>query len=348
MLTAVYTVLVFCLIISIHELGHFVVAKLTGMTVHEFSIGMGPKLFSFSTSKTAYSLRLLPIGGYVKLEGEDEQSDDQNAFCNKSAVQRLLVLVSGAFMNFVLGFVIFVVLFSVSGGITTNSVGSVIKGSSFSENGILPGDKIIRLESNDKRSIIHDYNDINYFLTRNGSKSVIFTFKRGDNIFEKILSPTSVEGYKGKLFGFSPEVVKPVPGNVIPASFRQSVFVVKVVLTSFSDMIRGTVSISDMSGPVGIVREIGNAAEEGMKHSFLTGLLNVLSLSALISINLGVVNLLPLPALDGGRILFILIEIIRGKAIDKGKEGYIHFVGFALLILLMIAITFFDIGKLLS
>lgn len=348
MLTAVYTILVFCLIIAIHEFGHFAAAKLTGMTVHEFSVGMGPKLFSFTTSKTAYSLRALPIGGYVKLEGEDEKSDDINAFCNKSPITRLFVLFSGAFMNFVLGFVLFCVLFFSSEGIATNKVGTIIPDSAFSLSGIEVGDEIIKMEGENYSSAIHDYNDVNYFVSKNGMTKTNITIMRNDEVFVVETEPSVIQGQQGKKYGFKPMVIKPNLLNVITASYRQSVFVVKIVISSFADLLTGKISLSNMSGPVGIVNEIGNAAKEGMAYNFIRSLLNVMSLAALISINLGVVNLLPLPALDGGRIFFILIELVRRKPINKEKEGYVHFIGFALLILLMIAITFLDIGKLIS
>ncbi len=348
MLTAVYTILVFCLIIAIHEFGHFAAAKITGMTVHEFSVGMGPRLFSFTTSKTAYSLRALPIGGYVKLEGEDEKSDDINAFCNKKPIARLFVLFSGAFLNFVLGFVLFCILFFSSEGIITNKVGTIIPDSAFSLAGIEVGDEIIKMEGENYSSAIRDYNDVNYFVSKNGMTKTKITIRRNDKVFVAETEPSSIKGYEGKLYGFKPMAIKPNLLNVITASYRQSVFVVKIVISSFADLLTGKISLSNMSGPVGIVNEIGNAAKEGMAYNFIRSLLNVMSLAALISINLGVVNLLPLPALDGGRIFFILLELIRRKPIDKEKEGYVHFIGFALLILLMIAITFLDIGKLIS
>jgi len=348
MLTAIYTVLVFCLVIAVHEFGHFATAKLTGMTVHEFSIGMGPKIWSYSSKNTDYSIRIFPIGGFVKLEGEDEKSDDVNAFCNKSPWKRILVLSSGAFMNFILGFVLFIILFSCSAGITTNVVGKLIEGSAFENSFVLEGDKIIRMEGAKYSTNVYDYNDINYFLIKNGDSQAKITFERDDQIMVKTVKPAAIDGYEGKKFGFQPLVVKPNFSNVITSSVRQSLFVIKIVVNSLVDLFTGKVNISNMSGPVGIVREIDSAAKEGMAYNLLRSLLNVMSLSAIITINLGVFNLFPLPALDGGRILIVLIEVIRRKPIDKDKEGIFHFIGFALLIALMITITFFDIGKLIS
>ena len=347
MLTAIYTILVFCLIIAIHEFGHFAVAKLTGMTVHEFSIGMGPKILSFRTSKTSYSLRLLPIGGFVKLEGEDEKSDDRNAFCNKKPWQRLAVLFAGAFMNFLLGFVIFAILFSIS-GITSNVVGMVIEGSAFEQSGVVSGDKIVCMEGEDYSSKIYSYNDISYFISKNGNNEAKITFERAGKTVTKIIKPAYLSEYEREMFGFQPLRLEPRFWNVMTSSYRESLFVIKVVISTFADLLTGKVSLSNMSGPVGIVNEIGTAAKAGLAYNMLQSLLNVMSLAALISINLGVVNLLPLPALDGGRIMFIIIELIRRKPIDKEKEGIFHFIGFALLIVLMITITFFDIGRLIS
>lgn len=251
-------------------------------------------------------------------------------------------------MNFVLGFLIFVLIFSCLEGIRTNKVGKVVEGSAFEDAGILAGDEIICIESsNGKSSDIHSYNDIQYFMSKNESDSLVVTFRRDGKIFEKTIVPRYDESLKAKIMGFMPLVEKPVFSNVISSSYRQSGFVIKEVLDTFKDLFTGEVSFSNLSGPVGIVNGIGSAAQAGMSVSLLAALLNVLSLAALISINLGVVNLLPLPALDGGRILFIIIELIRRKPIEKEKEGMFHLIGFVLLIILMISITFFDIQKLL-
>ena len=339
MLTALYTILFFCLIIAIHEFGHFFTAKLTGITVHEFSIGMGPKVFGGFRGGTQYSLRLLPIGGFVRMEGEDSESDDPNAFGNKNPWQRLIVLAAGAFMNFVLGLVLFVIIFAQSKGFYSATVGSIIDGSAFQKAGMLPGDRIVYMQSDAYKSAVHNYDDISYFIYKSGDKKADITFVRDGEKYVKSIKPAYIESQKAVLFGFKPKVVSANAARVIEYSLRKSFFVVKLVVSSFADLVKGTVHMSDMSGPVGIVREIGSATKVGFTA--------VLSLAALISINLGVVNLLPLPALDGGRILFILFEIVRGKPIDKEKEGFIHFAGLVLLLLLMAVITYADIVKLL-
>ena len=358
MLTAIYTIIVFCLIIAIHEFGHFLAAKLSGVTVHEFSIGMGPRIYGFEKGGTNYTVRALPIGGFVKLEGEDEESDDPNAFGNKNPWQRFCILAAGAFMNFVLGFILFLIIwvlctfafwiiyhslfevayFNLFNGCLKEIIVSGFFGA-IVDAGIKAGDTIVRMEGKSFKTKVHNYNDIVYFTYKNGDNSADITFKREGKVFEKNITPKYTETEKRVLFGFSPKVLKPTVGRVIVSAYRQSVFVVKVVVSSFVDLIKGSVRVSDVSGPVGIVNEIGTAAK--------SGILDVMYLAALISINLGVVNLFPLPALDGGRILFVFIEIIRRKPVDRNKEGVIHLIGFLLLLVLMAVITYADIMKLL-
>ena len=337
MLTAVSAIVVFCVIIFIHEFGHFITAKMFGMTVHEFSIGMGPKVFGFSRGGTDYSVRALPLGGFVRLEGEDGGSEDANAFCNKSRFARFVVLASGALMNFVLGFLIFVFVMSQQAGYRSSVVGEVVSGSAFAEAGVLEGDRIVKMSGDSFSSSVRDYNDITLFVYKNGTNSADITFEREGKRFTASVTPKYSEAEGRYLFGFSPQIEEKTFSGVFKYAYYNSVYVVKAVVLSLTDLIRGMVSVSDMSGPVGIVGEIGNAAKQG--------LLSLLVLAALISINLGVMNLLPIPALDGGRLLFIIIEIIRRKPIPADKEALVHAAGFALLVGFMLVITFFDISK---
>lgn len=338
MLTAVSAIIVFCVIIFIHELGHFLTAKLFGMTVNEFSVGMGPRIGGFKRGGTEYSLRVLPLGGYVRLEGEDGDSEDKNAFCNKSKIARLIVLAAGAFMNFVLGFLLFAIIMSNAASFATNKVGTVLEGSAFSDAQIQPGDEIISMHGKSYSSKVRTYNDITYFMYKNGNENAEIIFRRDGKEFGVNTAPKYSEENGRYLFGFTPMTEEKTFHGVVRYTWYQSLFVIKVVLLSFVDLIKGSVPASDISGPVGIVGEIGNAAKNGI--------LSLINLAALISLNLGVVNLLPLPALDGGRILFVLIEIIRRKPVPAEKEAMVHALGFVLLIALMLVITFFDITKL--
>ncbi len=339
MLTAIWALLIFCILIFIHEFGHFITAKLSGMTVHEFSIGMGPKLISFCKKNTVYSLRLLPIGGYVKLEGEDGDSSDPDAFCNKSAPKRFAVLFAGAFMNILLGFVIFIIIYSSAGSFASNRIATVLPGSAFEQAQIVPGDRITRMEGDMYSTNIRSYRDVSMFISLNGEAPAEITFKRGETAFTKRITPIYNNDEKRALFGFSPAEEKATPISVMYQSFWQCVFVIKSVFLSIWWLIMGVVPASSMSGPVAIVSEIGNAAKMGWQ--------SVLNFAGFISVNLGVMNLLPIPALDGGRILFLLIEKIRGKKMNPEHEGFVNFVFFALLIFLMIAVTFSDISKLI-
>lgn len=337
MTTAISAIIIFCLIIFIHELGHFISAKLFGMTVHEFSIGMGPKIFGWTKKGTQYCLRAFPLGGFVKLEGEDGNSDDPGAFCNKGKFARFVVLSSGAIMNFILGFFLFVIIMSFAQGFVTNKIGTVLSDSAFSKADILPGDVIVRMDSDVYSTSVRTYNDITYFSFRNGDNPADITFLRNGEKFIKTITPLFSASENRLLYGFSASVEEKTFVGVIKHSFYQSIFVIKVVVNSFVDLIKGTVPASDISGPVGIVGEIGNAAKNGI--------FSLINLAALISLNLGVVNLLPLPALDGGRLLFVIIEFIRRKPVPPEKEAMVHGLGFFMLLLFMLFVTFMDISK---
>ena len=340
MLTLVWTLIIFCAIIFIHEFGHFAAAKLVGVTVHEFSIGMGPKIFGFTKKETLYSIRILPIGGYVKLEGEDGESDDEGALCNKKAWQKFLVLFAGGFMNFVLGFLIFIFIVSNS-VITSNVIDSVHDGFEMKNQGFAPGDKIIAMEANGKTQKIRSYNDIMLFNIKNGETDANITVLRNGEKITKFVKVKSLEDGR-KIFGFTPKILPKTFKNVIVAAFDRSIFVIKLVFLSLWWLVTGKVALSSVSGPVGIVTEINSTVSEGT----FVGFLNTLSLAGLISINLGVMNLLPIPALDGGRIFFVIVEKIIGHKINPEKEGLVHFIGFALLMAFMLFITFSDVIKL--
>lgn len=338
MLTAIWAIIIFSLLITVHEFGHFITAKKTGITVHEFSIGMGKAIWQTQKNGTVYSLRILPIGGFVKMEGEEGDSDDEGAFCNKSAWKRFIVLFAGAFMNLVTGFVLFVILVSMSSPIASTRVGEVLPDYPFATAGIEVGDRIVKIEGENYSTKVNIYGDISFFKFRNGDGSANITFERSGEYFTRHIEQKKDAETGAYIFGFVPASESLGVWGTLKNAFYQSVFTVKMVVESFGMLITGQVPVSDMAGPVGIVKEIGSAAK--------TGILNVLNLAALLSINLGVANLLPIPALDGGRILFLLVEIIRRKPLKAEHEGMIHFIGFALLMMLMVFVTYSDIMRL--
>lgn len=337
MLTAICAIIIFSLLITVHEFGHFITAKKAGITVHEFSIGMGKAIWQKHKNGTVYSVRILPIGGFCKMEGEDGDSTDDGAFCNKSAWKRFIVLFAGAFMNIITGFILFTLLLSLSSPIASTRIGEVLPEYPFFEAGIQVGDRIVRLEGENYSTNVNIYADINFFKFRNGDGGVNITFERDGEKFTKYIAQKKDAETGAYIFGFVPMTETLGIFSIIKNAFYQSVFTVKMVVESFGMLITGRVPVSDMSGPVGIVKEIGSAAK--------TGILNVINLAALLSINLGVANLLPIPALDGGRILFLIVEKIRRKPLKPEHEGMIHFIGFALLMLLMVFVTFGDIMR---
>ena len=334
-MTLIYAVLIFGVLIFVHELGHFTVAKSFNMLVHEFSIGMGPAIFKRKNGETLYSLRALPIGGFVKLEGEEGASDNPRAFCNASAAGRILVLASGAFMNILLGFFIYVLILSFASSIATPVIEDVIASSPAAEAGLLKNDRITGVGG----AKVHIYSDVTLELYLNGSNPIDITVDRGGEKLTFNLIPEEDSGRY--IIGFKAKTEKPDFKNVLSGAFYNTIFIVKAVFISLRELILGRIPVSEMSGPVGIVGEISEAAKYGI--------LEVLSLAALIAVNLGVMNMLPLPMLDGGRVVFVLIELLRGgKPVKPEIEGYVHMIGFILLIALMLFVTYSDVLKLLQ
>ncbi len=331
-------VLLFGLLIFVHELGHFLAARLFGIRVHEFSIGMGPAVWKKEKGGVLYSLRLLPVGGYVKLLGEDESSEDAAAFGNKHPLARMLVLFAGGFMNIIAGLLVFLLVFSFVGETYVPEIDRVVAGSPAEAAGLMPGDVIVEIDG----SRVHIQNDVTLALMKNGGKETPVTVRRGEEKIRVSLTPAYSEESGGYILGFYPKIMEMTPALSVKTAFYNTSFVVKLVIYSFTRLISGGVKLSEMAGPVGIVSEMQSAASSAMP------LLSLLNFMGLIAVNLGVMNLLPIPALDGGRIFFILVELIRRKPIKPEHEGFVHFIGFALLMLLMVLITFSDIQKLFA
>ena len=333
MITIISSIIIFLLVILIHEFGHFIVAKMNGVSVLEFSIGMGPKLFQRESNGTLYSLRMLPVGGYCQLEGEDEENDSPNSLNNQSPLVRLKVILAGAIMNFILAFILLILLMSVSR--VSTEISGVIKDSPAYSSGIQTGDKIVSINGkniNDGEELLENIKesqgDLNIRVIRDSQSKNIKVTPRLENNVRKI-GVNFQEEYNIKNFS----LIKGFKKGVI--TFLN----LTGMLYKFLGMlITGQLGLGGVSGPVGVVKEIGNAAK--------TGVANLIFLLAYININLGVFNLLPIPALDGGRAIFILIEMIFGKKISQEKEGYIHMVGLIMLLALIAIVTIKDVIKL--
>lgn len=333
MITIISSIIIFLLVILIHEFGHFIVAKMNGVSVLEFSIGMGPKLFQRESNGTLYSLRVLPVGGYCQLEGEDEENDSPNSLNNQSPLVRLKVILAGAIMNFILAFILLILLMSVSR--VSTEVSGVIKDSPAYSSGLQTGDQIVSINGENVRDgeellkrIKESQGDLNIGVIRDSQSKNIKVTPRLENNIRKI-GVNFQEEYDIKNFS----LIKGFKKGLI--TFLN----LTGMLYKFLGMlITGQLGLGGVSGPVGVVKEIGNAAK--------TGVANLIFLLAYININLGVFNLLPIPALDGGRAIFILIEMIFGKKISQEKEGYIHMVGLILLLALIAIVTIKDVIKL--
>ena len=333
-------ILIFGLLVVIHEGGHFLFARLFGVTVNEFSIGMGPKIFSRKSKKTgtAFSLRAFPVGGFVSMVGEDEESEDENAFCNKSVLKRFIITAAGAIVNITVGILIMSVLIASSPQLYGTCVAEM-KSETVSESGLMAGDVIVSVGG----ARVYTANDLVYQIMRRGIEPCdIVVIRNGEKIVvERYQFPVIQE--EGSYFGepdFYVSAEAKTPGNVLKHAFIRSFSSIRMIWEQLFDLVRGRYSLKSVSGPVGVTKALGEAA----KSSFG----DMVYLSAFISINLGVVNLLPLPALDGGRLLFLLIEGVRRKPISRKVEGYIHFAGLALLLILMAVVTFKDIFGLFS
>jgi len=332
MITAIAAIFVFLMVILFHEFGHFIAAKSVGIKVNEFSIGMGPKVFQKKKGETKYSLRLLPIGGYVSMEGEDEKSDDPRSFNKASPLARIITVSAGAIMNFILAIIVLIIV-SFNVGTPTTTVEETIENSPAERAGILNGDVIKSINNIE----VKDWNSIVNTISNSSpdEEITISIIRDGENITISMI-PTLSEEDNRVIIGIIPKYERSISA-AIAGGFKETGQMFQVMFDFIRMLFKGQVSTKDLSGPVGVIYTIGEAAKYGI--------INLLYLLGFISVNLGVFNLFPLPALDGSRIVFILIELIRGKPISPEKEGYVHFIGFILLMLLMAVVTYTDINR---
>lgn len=335
MITLISSLLVFLLVVMLHEFGHFSIAKLSGIKVNEFSIGMGPKIYQKQKGETFYSLRALPVGGYVAMEGEEENSHDPRAFNNVSIVKRMAVVLAGAFMNFVLAFIAFTLIFSIV-GYGSSEIEKVISNSPADKAGIQSGDLIIKINENK----VKDIYDINSIISKNQKEEMDFQINRGGNILNVKIKPEYSVQNQMYLIGITSKLDHSILKSISLGANR-TLEMSKLILKSIKMMFSGSFKMEYLSGPVGVVQLIGSESSKGF--------LNFLQILGLISVNLGVFNLLPIPALDGGKFLFLLIEALRGKPIDEKIEQGLSLIGISLLFSLMIYVTIFnDIGRLFN
>jgi len=343
--TVLIAILVFGLLIFIHELGHFFVARAAGVRVNEFALGMGPVVFKVVRGDTQYALRAFPLGGFCAMEGDDEESHDPRAFCNVGIGRRIAIIVAGSAMNVLLGLALLAVLTSQQDLLGTTTVAGFKEGA-VSSAYLQPGDEIRRVNGHRVRTD----NDLVYeFMRDRDGVMDMVVLRGGEELSLKGVTFDMYELEDGTRFiavDFMVAGVRKTPVGILTNSVNWTGSVVKQVWGSLVDLVTGRYSLNQLSGPVGTATIIGEAVGDAIDKESGVGIKPLLSMVAFITINLGVFNLLPLPALDGGRLLFLLLELVRRKPVNPKYEGWVHAVGFMLLIGLMLVVTFNDVIKL--
>ncbi len=335
-------IFLFGVLIAIHEFGHFSFAKLFKVKVNEFSLGMGPKLISKKKGETAYSLRLLPIGGFVSMEGEDEDSEDDRAFNKKPAWQRFIIVAAGAILNLILGVVVVAICLSCSDLVGTREVHSFYENATSQQTGLQVGDEILEING----TKVYSFKGISFNLVRDSDNKLDMTVRRdGEKVELKGVTFKQFE-FDGRQYIEQDFIIvgeKPNILNVTKNAFLDSASIVQMVRLSLVDIVSGKYGIKDISGPVGTISAIAESTAEA--EDFGDKMLTALTFLSMITINVGVFNLLPFPALDGGRLFFILVEMIRRKPIPAKKEGLIHTIGMVILLAFMAVVMVSDIIK---
>lgn len=350
MLKTLAIIFAFGSMVMIHELGHYMVAKWIGVKVIEFSFGFGPKLVGYQGKETLYALRVIPLGGFVKLHGMDAEVDangkaviapinDARSFMNKPVWQRMAVIVAGPIMNFVLAIILFVSVFAYLGipaAGNTNMIGSLVPGKPAATAGIQPGDKILAV--NNESTL--DWTRLTEVIWGKPDQVLSLTIEKDKGKQQTVSVKTEKDAQNGHgVIGIAPEIIY-THASILQSTrygLERTVDFTKTIVVLLAQMVTGKIP-ADVGGPVMIVQAIGDAAQQGLG--------DVLGLTGILSIQLGLLNLFPIPALDGSRLVFLLLEGVRGKPLNPEKENMIHLVGFVLLMALMIAVTYKDVLRL--
>ena len=349
----IIAILIFSFLIFIHEFGHFLAAKLFDVKVNEFSIFMGPRLLHWGKGETEYSIRLLPIGGYCAMEGEDGDSDDPRSFTAKAPWKRIIILAAGAFMNFLTGIVILLVIYATATGFRTLEITGFLDGCPLEgENALQAGDVVEEINGDN----LYIFSDFSMLTERAGEGTMDVTVRRdGRSVvlhdLNMVKQDYTVDGQTLHIFGITfAGTEEKTAGTLLKNTWLTAIDFGRMVKMGLLDLITGRAGLKDMAGPVGIVdavQETGKSADNTMD-----GVLNVLYFGAFIAVNLSFMNMLPIPALDGGHIFLLLVtwilELISGKKIDPKYEAYVHAAGLVVLLGFMLLITFNDIVRLVT
>jgi regulator of sigma E protease len=342
-MTIVIALIIIAILILAHEWGHFIVARRIGIPVHEFSLGFGYKLFSTRKNGVEYSLRLIPLGGFVRMAGEEPgDMDNPNGFNTRKPLEKMAVAFSGPFMNFILAIFIFIYTFAVIGvaqPMNDAIVGEVLKGKPADSAGLKTNDRVLTVNGKD----VVNWNDfVGTIKNNNVGVPLELKIDRGGAISNITLKSIQDEATGKPIVGIYPQVEFERQGiiNAIKLGFIQTYQMTTLLLGGLGMLFTGAASASDMAGPVGITNMVGEAARGGMVY--------LLSFTAFLSINLGILNLLPIPALDGSRMVFALVEAVRRKPLNPEKEGFIHWLGFLFLMSIIVFVTYNDIVRLIK
>lgn len=351
LLYIIIALLLFGLLITVHEAGHFAAAKLLGVKVNEFAIGMGPVVFSRRRGETHYSLRAFPVGGFCAME-EDEDSADERAFINQKNWKKFIILMAGSFMNFLVGLLILVFLYAQVNAFIMPVIDGFMEGFPYeSEEGLLPGDRIVTI--NGER--IYIYSDVSLLFGRSTGETMDLVIERNGQRLDRANFPLKlreyvVNGETQMKYGLYFTVEKATAGMRLRESWYNAVDFVRLVRMGLLDFLTGTAGLQDLSGPIGIVGAISEAGAEA--DTAAAAARNILYFGSLIAVNLAVMNLLPLPALDGGRIFFLLVNsvftLLTRRRINPKYEGYVHAAGLICLLALMVVVAFNDIIKIVA
>lgn len=330
MKTAILAILLFCIMIFPHELGHFIAAKRLGVKVNEFAFGMGPTIWKKQRGETLHSIRLFPIGGFCAMEGEDEESDEPRAFNNKKPWQKIVILAAGSFMNVVCAVLIMSLVVGII-GFTTTKIDQVSEGSPAYEAGLMSGDEIKNINGTETE----EWTDVSEAIASSGGEALSITVERDGE--EKPLSLIPQEGEDGRyIIGITSDISHN-PFKAVAEGAKATWNMTVTMFDTLGQLFTGKVGADNLSGPVGMVQMVSETSQYGFwYYGFLT---------ALICLNLAIINMLPLPALDGGRIIFVIYTMITGRRVSQKVEGTIHLIGLGLLFTLMIYVTFNDVTR---
>lgn len=320
----------FGFLVIAHEFGHFIVARLNNVKVEEFSIGMGPKIIGIKGKETEYLIKALPIGGYVKMLGEEEKTDDPRAFSNKSPLRKLSIVSAGPIMNILLAILLFIIV-NLNRGVYTTQVGEVVDNKPAKSAGIMANDTIKEIDGKQ----INSWDDISNTISNSKDKELTITVERDSKLIPIKVKPAYDEEAKDYKIGISPKVVRQSISKSISSGFEDTVELVKLTFSAFVEIFKGKVSKDDIGGPITIFRASTQMAK--------AGIIPLIAFVAFISIQLAIFNIIPFPALDGGWIFIFLIEIITRRKVNDKVVGIVNYIGFSILMLLMIVVLIKDI-----